>query len=151
MYLFIKNMRRGAGFSLIELITVVAIIAILATVALPILHNNKEERAAIIESLNVVGNIKTSIESDLNLSKDISQQSYNTPTGVSVSNGSTSGASININLSQTSQYFDNPNDIIKLDAIVNGSTIQWTCSHNINASTLTTGNVPPTCRDTFSN
>ncbi|WP_149031965.1 pilin [Francisella philomiragia] len=142
--------RNQLGFSLVELMTVVAIIAILATVALPILRNNKE-RAAIIESLNIIGNIKTSIESDLNLSKDISQQSYNTPTGVSVSNGSTSGASININLKETSQYFDNPNDIIKLDAIVNGSTIQWTCSHNINASTLTTGNVPPTCRDTFSN
>ncbi|MEY8716992.1 prepilin-type N-terminal cleavage/methylation domain-containing protein [Francisella philomiragia] len=143
--------RNHLGFSLVELMVVVAIIAILAAVALPILRNNKE-RAAIIESLNVIGNIKTSIESDLNLSRDISQQSYNTPTGVSVSNGSRSGASININLKQTSpQYFTNNNDIIKLDAIVNGSTIQWTCSHNINASTLTTGNVPPTCRDTFSN
>lgn len=142
--------RNQIGFSLIELMTVVAIIVILAAVALPILRNNKE-RAAIIESLNVIGNIKTSIESDLNLSRDISQQSYNTPSGVSVSNGSRSGASININLRQTSpQYFNNPNDIIKLDAIVNGSTIQWTCSHNINASTLTTGNVPPTCRDTYS-
>ncbi|AHB99090.1 hypothetical protein M973_02510 [Francisella orientalis LADL 07-285A] len=44
--------------------TVVAIIAILATVALPILLNNKE-RAAIIESLNIIGNIKTSIRKRL--------------------------------------------------------------------------------------
>lgn len=84
--------------------------------------------------------LKLVLESDLNLSKDISQQSYNTPTGVSVSSGSTSGASININLKETSpQYFDNPNDIIKLDAIVNGSTIQWTCSHNYKCLNLNYG------------
>ncbi|MEY8702922.1 prepilin-type N-terminal cleavage/methylation domain-containing protein [Francisella philomiragia] len=142
--------RNQIGFSLIELMVVVAIIAVLVVVALPILHNNKE-RAAIIESLNVIGNIKTSIESDLNLSRDISQQSYNTPTGVSISNGSRLGASVNINLSQTSpQHFSNPNDIIKLDAVASGSTIQWTCLHNINASTLTTNNVPATCRGTYS-
>ncbi|AFJ42937.1 type IV pili, pilus assembly protein [Francisella orientalis str. Toba 04] len=56
--------RNHLGFSLVELMTVVAIIAILATVALPILLNNKE-RAAIIESLNIIGNIKTSIRKRL--------------------------------------------------------------------------------------
>ncbi|WP_432773437.1 type II secretion system protein [Francisella salimarina] len=142
-------MKNNSGFSLIELMIVIAIITILATIAVPILSNNKE-RAAIIESLNLIGNTKSSIENDINLSKDISQQTYDLPIGVTVL-GSSSGATIDINLSQTSpQYFTNDQDIIRLSGIASGSTFQWTCSHNTNASTLTTSNVPSTCQSTFS-
>ncbi len=144
-------MKKIQGFSMVELMIVIAIIAILATIALPILSNNKE-RAAIIESLNLVGSIKSNIENDININKDISQQNYITPAGITISNGSSSGASININLSQTaSRYFSNPNDIIRLTGVTSSSTFQWKCSHNTNASSLTTSNVPPTCKDTFSN
>ncbi|MBK2356064.1 prepilin-type N-terminal cleavage/methylation domain-containing protein [Francisella hispaniensis] len=137
------------GFSLVELMVVIAIIAILAAVAMPI-YSNYKERAAIIESMNIIGNVKASIQNDINNNLDISQQTYDTPTGVTVT-GTTSGATIDINLSQTSpQYFTNANDIIRLSGAVSGSTFQWTCSHNVNASTLTASNVPHTCATTFS-
>lgn len=142
-------MRKNSGFSLIELVIVIAIIATLTMIALPILSNNKE-RAAIIESLNLVGNTKSSIENDINLSRDISQQDYAAPLGISVVNSSSSGASIDINLSQTAhRYFSNPNDIIRLTGSISGSSFAWTCSHNINASSLTIKNVPTICKSTF--
>ncbi|MBK2148940.1 hypothetical protein IBE06_07230, partial [Francisella tularensis] len=61
-------------------------------------------------------------------------------------------STLDINLSQTSpQHFTNDNDIIRLSGVVvSGSTFQWTCSHNVNASTLTASNVPHTCSSTFS-
>ncbi|AJI46165.1 prepilin-type N-terminal cleavage/methylation domain-containing protein [Francisella tularensis] len=137
------------GFSLVELMVVIAIIAILAAVAMPI-YSNYKERAAIIESMNIIGNVKASIQNDINNNLDISQQTYDTPAGVTVT-GTTSGATIDINLSQTSpQHFTNDNDIIRLSGVVSGSTFQWTCSHNVNASTLTASNVPHTCSSTFS-
>ncbi|AEI35356.1 prepilin-type N-terminal cleavage/methylation domain-containing protein [Francisella salina] len=141
-------MQKQQGFSLVELMVVIAIIAILAAVAIPIYSNHKE-RASIIESMNIIGNVKASIQNDINNNKDISQQTYDLPTGVTVT-GSTSGATIDINLSQTSpQYFTNDQDIIRLSGVVSSSTFQWTCSHNINASTLTASNVPHTCATTF--
>ncbi|AEB28236.1 prepilin-type N-terminal cleavage/methylation domain-containing protein [Francisella hispaniensis] len=140
---------RQKGFSLVELMVVIAIIAILAAVAIPI-YSNYKERAAIIESMNIIGNVKASIQNDINNNLDISQQTYDTPTGVTVT-GTTSSATIDINLSQTSpQHFTNANDIIRLSGVVSGSTFQWTCSHNVNASTLTASNVPHTCSTTFS-
>lgn len=143
------HIQKQQGFSLVELMVVIAIIAILAAVAIPIYSNHKE-RVAIIESFNIIGNVKASIQNDINNNKDISQQTYDLPTGVIVT-GSTSGATIDINLSQTSpQYFTNDQDIIRLSGVVSGSTFQWTCSHNTNASTLTSNNVPHTCENTFS-
>lgn len=93
------------------------IIAILAAVAIPI-YSNYKERVAIIESMNIIDNVKANIEDDINNNRNISQQTYDTPTGISVI-GSSSGATIDINLSQTSpQYFTNNKDIIRLSSAV---------------------------------
>lgn len=52
---------------------VIAIIAILAVMAIPI-YSNYKEHAAIIESMNIIGNVKTNIEDDINNNENISQQ-----------------------------------------------------------------------------
>jgi type IV pilus assembly protein PilA len=138
------------GFSLIELMIVIAIISILAAVAIPIYSNHKE-RAAITESINIIGNVKASIQDDINNNENISEQTYETPTGITVINGSSSGATIQINLSETApNYFSNPNDLIRLVGSINGANFNWVCSHNSNASNLTVSNVPSTCQSTFS-
>ena len=56
--------QKQTGFLLVELMVVIAIIAILAAVATPI-YSNYKERVAIIESVNIIGNVKANIEDDI--------------------------------------------------------------------------------------
>ncbi|MED7787699.1 prepilin-type N-terminal cleavage/methylation domain-containing protein [Francisella sp. 19X1-34] len=145
-----KTKSKG-GFSLVELMVVITIIAILAAIAIP-LYSNYKERAAIIDSISIIGNVKTQISEYLNEGDNISNITFaNIPTGISVINGSTSGGTIEINLSQTSpDVFSSANDTIRFIGSVNGNTtIEWSCAYNSNASDLTTSNVPSTCPNTF--
>ena len=138
------------GFSLVELMVVIAIIAILAAIAIPI-YKNYNERAEMIGAINSIGGVKAEIEDDANENTDISLATYATPTGVSVIDATTSGATIEINMSEVApDRFSNSNDTIRFVGAVNGSMFIWQCLHNANASDLTTSNVPSTCRDTFS-
>ncbi|WP_150466890.1 prepilin-type N-terminal cleavage/methylation domain-containing protein [Francisella sp. SYW-9] len=146
------KIKANQGFSLVELMVVIAIIAILAAIAIPI-YSNYRERAAIIDSISMIGDIKTQISEHLNTGDNISDITFtDLPTGISIINGSTSGATIEINLSETSpNIFDNVNDAIRLVGSTNNNTIiQWSCSYNNNASDLTTTNVPSSCANTFS-
>ncbi|AJC48168.1 pilin [Allofrancisella guangzhouensis] len=137
------------GFSLVELMVVIAIIAILAAVAIPI-YANYRERAQITSAINSIGGVKAKIEEDINNNRDISTQTYEPPQGVSVINSSSSGGTIEINLSETNpDAFTNSNDTIRLTGVISGSVFDWTCYHNSNASSLTTSNVPPACSGTF--
>ena len=144
-----KNKR---GFSLVELIVVIAIIAILAAIAMP-LYSNYKERTAIIDSIAKIGNIKTQISEHLNSGDNIDDITFSDiPTGITVINGSTSGGTIEINLSETSpNIFSNSDDTIRIIASTssNNTIIEWMCSYNSNASDLTTNNVPSTCPSTF--
>lgn len=137
------------GFSLIELMVVIAIIAILAAIATP-LYSNYKERASMIDAVSSIGAIKAEIENDINNGVDISQQNYMVPTGISIVNASSSGATIQINMNERSpDVFDNANDTLRLTGITSNNTFRWSCSHNANAVNLTTSNVPTTCQDTF--
>ncbi|MED7818692.1 MULTISPECIES: prepilin-type N-terminal cleavage/methylation domain-containing protein [unclassified Francisella] len=141
-----KNIK---GFSLVELMVVIAIIAILAAIAIPI-YSNHRERVEMIEAIGVIAGIEANISNDLNNNKNISNQSYDTPLGISVINGTISGATIEINMNtRNSTIFPNANDTLRLVGVVSGSTIAWSCSHNENASDITTHNVPNKCRNTF--
>ena len=51
---------------------VIAIIAILAAVAIST-YSNYKEHAAIIESMNIIGNVKANIEGDIKNNRNISQ------------------------------------------------------------------------------
>lgn len=57
--------QKQTGFSLVELMVVIVIITILAAVAITI-YSNYKERAVIIESINIIGNVKANIEDDIN-------------------------------------------------------------------------------------
>ena len=129
-------------FSLVELMVVIAIIAILAAVAIP-LYRNYHERAEMTGAINSIGGIKAEIEDNINSNIDISSKTYATPTGVSVINATTSGATIAINMNEiVPDKFSNPNDEIRLVGAINGRLFSWQCLHNTNASNLTTSNVP---------
>lgn len=138
------------GFSLVELMVVIAIIAILAAVAIPI-YSNHRERAEMIEAMGVITAVKANISNDLNANKNIANESYDAPLGISVRDGSSSGATIEINMNtRNSTMFTSANDTLRLVGVVSGSMLLWTCSHNENASDITTFNVPHACESTFS-
>ncbi|QLE79813.1 pilin [Francisella sp. Scap27] len=138
------------GFSLVELMVVIAIIAILASVAIPIYSNHKE-KAAITEAFNITGGVRAEIQDDINGGVNLETETYSTPPGISVINASQTGATIQINLSETSpEHFSNANDLIRLVGAQSGSMFLWTCSFNTNASNLTLHNMPNTCENTFS-
>lgn len=150
MYITMKKLStKLKGFSLVELMIVIAIIAILATVAIP-LYKNYNERAKMAGAINSIGGVKADIEDDINNNIDISTKTYRTPTGISVINASSSGATININMSEVApDRFSNSNDVIRLVGAIDGVMFVWNCLHNSNSSSLTTKNVPSTCQETF--
>ena len=142
--------RLNSGFSLVELMVVIAIIAILAAVAIPI-YSNHRERAEMIEAMGVITAVKAEISNDINANKNIADESYDTPLGISVRDGSSSGATIEINMrTRNSNMFTSDSDTLRLVGVVSGSMLLWSCSHNINASDITTSNVPHDCESTFS-
>lgn len=150
MFIVRLYLSKSKGFSLVELMVVIAIIAILAAVAIP-MYSNYKEKAAISESFNIIGSIKAQIQDNINSGLDLSNQSYPTPNGVSVIDKSSTGATIQINLSQTSpSHFSNATDIIRVTGTESGSLFLWSCAYNTNSSDLALHNMPKTCENTFS-
>ena len=79
--------------------------------------------ATITESFNITGTVKAQFQDNVNREINLSNQSYSTPSGISVIDTSQTGATIQINLSETSpEHFSNANDLIRLIGTESGST-----------------------------
>ncbi|GAB4222190.1 MAG: prepilin-type N-terminal cleavage/methylation domain-containing protein [Francisella sp.] len=140
-----KSYISNNGFSLIEVMITVAILSILVTIAIPI-YSNYTQRAYILSYITGnVPQIKIQITEDLLNGKDISQQTYNTPSAISVINGSTSGATIQLDLSKLYPNSYDSSDTIRLVGHIENSLVKWECQYNQNANNINPSAVPDTC------
>jgi type IV pilus assembly protein PilA len=145
------NMKKQAGFTLIELMIVVAIIAILAAIAIPA-YQDYTKRSHVSEGLNLASAAKTAVAEFYS-----SEGHY--PTGGNVSAGIASASSITGN-AVTSVAVDtgNPGRIIityntKVDStartlglspIAEAGSVKWTCGKQ--SSTVPSNYLPANCR-----
>ena len=138
------NIRKTAGFTLIELMIVVAIIGILAAIAIPA-YNDYMVRARTAELINVAGNAKTAV-SEFRISQNafptttaeagITSITTNFVSGVAVA----AGGVITVTGNQTNLGTGAPFAIVLTPTFANGA-VTWACS-----ATGATQFAPGSCR-----
>ncbi|MBK2257267.1 pilin [Francisella philomiragia] len=135
-----KKMQKG--FSLVELMVVIAIIAILAAVAIP-MYSNYTTRAKIGTALAAVGGVKTEVADALANGNNPQTTVTNLPAGVSITSGSTTGATLQLALDNNYALASGATTAtLNLAGSSDGTTINWTCTA---ASGLTSSQLPSNC------
>lgn len=145
-----NNVRKQAGFTLIELMIVIAILAILLAIALPA-YQNYSIRATNSECVNLAAAVKTAVAETAQSNGDLATAVSLADTGVDAASTNTVVCSdvgvangvITISSSEAGGGSDGQFTFTPTQASL-GAAIEWTCtSSHTNAQ-----HVPASCRGT---